>query len=350
MIESSRRNLRIKAGIFFLLKLTLTGLGLWWAFSHVDWNHPVFTHPEAIDYSWLLAGVGTAGLGVILCAIRWWFFLKAQSLRVSIWRSIELTMIGNLFNLVSTAGIGGDAARILLLIRDHPGRKLVVAMAVMMDHLAGMVALALSFFVISAARFEALTEQSRLGRDIIHFSWVWFSGGLGLVALIFICASPPVHRKIHANNRFAKWPFMVQIPLIYDTYRRNWKLTLAGAAFSFALLAAYFASFWCGLRAVGGTTSLTTVVSAMPVIESISSMPVSVAGVGVRESTFQILLKDLANVSAETAVAASLAGFSCNTFWAFLGAFFFLKKRDRVSVAELEEVGKTETETVMSKS
>jgi len=33
-------------------------------------------------------------------------------------------LIGNLFNLLSIGGIGGDAARILLLIRDHPGKKL----------------------------------------------------------------------------------------------------------------------------------------------------------------------------------------------------------------------------------
>ncbi|MFT4175752.1 MAG: lysylphosphatidylglycerol synthase transmembrane domain-containing protein [Luteolibacter sp.] len=341
MSEPSRRKQRFRAGIFFLLKLALTAGGLWWAFSRVDWNHPIFSQPGTLDYPWLFAGIAMAGLSMILCAFRWWFFLKAQSLKVSIWRAIELTMIGNLFNLVSTAGIGGDAARILLLIRDHPGRKLVVAMAVMMDHLAGLVALALVFFAVSAAEFDALTHQSRLGRDIIHFSWFWFSGGLALIALIFICASPPMHRKIHANDRFAKWPFMVQIPLIYDIYRKNWKLSLAGLACSFLLLIAYFASFWCGLRAVGGTTSLGTVVSAMPVIEALSSMPISVAGVGVRESTFQILLHDLANVGAETAIAASLTGFACNTFWALLGAFFFLKKRDRVTVAELEEAGKS---------
>jgi len=79
----------------------------------------------------------------------------------------------------------------------------------------------------------------------------------------------------------------------------------------------------------------------MPVIDAVSSMPISVAGVGVRESTFQVLMKDLAGVTAEIAVAASLAGFACNTLWALLGAFFFLKKRDRMSVTELEEAGNT---------
>jgi hypothetical protein len=90
------------------------------------------------------------------------------------------------------------------------------------------------------------------------------------------------------------------------------------------------------MRAVGGTSSYGTVITAMPVIDSISGMPISVAGVGVREKLFEVLMKDLAGVKPETAVAASLAGFFCNALWAILGAFFFLKKNDRVSVAELK--------------
>jgi hypothetical protein len=49
-------------------------------------------------------------------------------------------------------------------------------------------------------------------------------------------------------------------------------------------------------------------------------------------------LHDLAGVAPETAVAASLAGFACNVLWALLGALFFLKKHDRIAVAELESV------------
>jgi hypothetical protein len=33
-----------------------------------------------------------------------------------------------------------------------------------------------------------------------------------------------------------------------------------------------------------------------------------------------------------------LAGFACNVFWAVLGALFFLKRRDRISVKEMKEV------------
>ena len=326
----------MKAFLIFLLKLALTGLCLWWAFSQVVFDRSIFTRPGAIDYRWLAAGAALAGTSIVFLGLRWWFFLRGQSLPVSLGRAVELTMIDSLFSLASVSGLGGDAARIILLMRDHPGRKLVIAMAVMADHLAGLVSLAILFFIISVARFDALADQSVLGRGVIHFAWFYLGGGLAMVLLIFVCASPPVHRRIHGNGRFARWPVMRQIPELYDVYRRNWKYALGGLAASFLMLGAYFSSYYCGMRAVGGKAEYGAVISAMPVIDSISGMPISVAGVGVREKLFEVLMKDLAGVPPETAVAASLAGFACNVFWAGLGALFFLKKRDRLSVAELE--------------
>jgi uncharacterized membrane protein YbhN (UPF0104 family) len=321
----------------FLLKLGFTCLCLWWVFAQVDVANSVFARPGAVDYRWLAGGTALAGLAVALNAVRWWIFIRAQELCVPVRRAIELTMVGNLFSLVSVGGVAGDAARVLLLIRDHPSRKLVATMSVLVDHLAGMVSLALLFFAVSVARFEALVDQSVLGRGVMTFSWFFMGGGLALIVLISVCASPPMHRRIHANGRFDRWPTLNRLPGIYDIYRRKWPLGLAGVAISVLMLLVYFASFWCGLRAVGGTADAGAVITAMPVIDAVSGLPVTVAGLGVREKLFEVLLGDLVGESAETAVAASLAGFACNTLWALLGAVFFLKKRDRVKLVELEQ-------------
>jgi len=327
----------LKVAVLFLLKLGLTVASLTWAFSQVEWEKSIFSQPGAVDYRWMVAGAGFAGLTVFLTALRWWFFLRAQGLPTGIGRATELTMIGNLFNLVSIGGIGGDAARIVLLIRDHPNSKLVITMAVLVDRLAGMVTMAALFFIISAARFELLADQSALGKGVIRFAWFYMGGGLALVGFFFLCASPPVHRRIHGNDRFARWPVLRRIPEIYDVYRSKWKHTLAGLMVSFVMFFAYFISFWCGLKAVGGSASAGIVITAMPVIDAISGLPVSVAGVGVREKLFEILMHDLAGVPASTAVAASLAGFACNVLWAVCGALFFLKKSDRLHIAELKD-------------
>lgn len=327
----------MKTILIFLLKLALTGLCLWWAFSQVKLDHLIFMNPQELNIVWLLSGIFLAGLSILFQSVRFWFFLKAQNLSISLLRSIELTLIDCFFSLASFSGLGGDAARMLLLMRENPSRKLVISMAVMVDHLAGMISLAALFFMVSATRFDALADQSILGRGVINFVWFYLGGGLGMVVLTFILASPPIHHRIYAKGRFSSWPLMKRIPEAYDVYRKKWKHAIAGLAASFLMFIAYFSSYFCGLRAVGGASSYGDVISAMPVIDAISGLPISVAGVGVREKLFEVLMKDLAEVSPETAVAASIVGFSCNALWALIGAILFLKRRDRLSVLKLKD-------------
>ncbi len=314
----------MKAWLIFILKLALTGLCLWWAFSQVD--RSVFS--GRFDPWWLLGGVALAGVSMGLHGLRWWLFLRAQDLPVSMGRAFELTLIDCLFSLASVSGLGGDAVRIMLLMRDLPGRKLVITLAVTADHLAGMVSLGLFFFAVSVARFEALADPSVLGRGVIQFAWFYLGGGLALVALIFFCASPFGHRLIHGKEeRFKRWPILTRVPHIYDVYRRKWPYALGGVIVSFGMLVAYFSAFYCGLRSAGGNAHYVDVLSAMPVIDAISGMPVSIGGIGVREKLFQVLLHDLAGVPAATAIAASLAGFACQVVWAGVGAVLLLRKR-----------------------
>jgi len=330
----------VKSALIFLLKLVLTIVCLWWAFSGIDGEGTILARPGEIHYGWLAAGVGMAGLSVVLTALRWWVLMKVLDIRVGILRAIELTMIGNLFSLFSVGSLGGDAAKVILLIRDHPGKKLPITMSVLIDHMAGMVTIGLLFFLVSVRGFEDLTSREVLGaqgENILRLAWLYIGGGLLMVGLFFLCASPPLHRRIHANGRLDRWPVMRRIPEIYDTYRRNWKLTLAGLGFSMLMTLAYFTSFWCGLRAVGGDAALGPVMTAMPVIDGLSSIPVSISGIGIRENLFMMLMPALADISKDAARDSSLAGFACNMLWAVLGALFFLKRRDRLSVKEMKE-------------
>ena len=315
--------------LIFLLKLVFTGACLWWAFSQVKLDHTVSSELVRVDHRWIIGGVILAGISIFLQSLRWWFFLRAQALNISVSRCTELTLIDGLFSLASFGGLGGSAARVILLTREYPQRKLVISMAVMVDHLAGMVALAGIFFMLSAPRFDALILQSALGKGVFEFARFYLGGGLLMVAMIFIIASPPVHRLLHAHDSFSQWSAMKRIPEVCDIFRKKWSYTAAGLASSCLMLIVYFSSYFCGLRAIGGLESYYDVVSAMPVIDVMSGLPISISGVGVREKMFEVLMKDLADVPPRTAVAASLVGFFCNMVWALLGACLFMVKKNR---------------------
>lgn len=325
----------MKKWFWFLLKLALTAGCLWWAFSGVDIRSTVFAHPERIDFRWLAAGVALAGAGVFLTAVRWGVCLSAQGVRVPVVRLVELTLIGNLFSTMSVGGWAGDAARVLLLIRREPQRKLAVTVSVLADHACGMVALVLLFVLFTAGRFEALEAQSSLGKGVLRFAYVYLGGGLAVILLGFLATSPLVHGRVHRGGRWIRWEFMKTVPETWDVYRREWRRGLLGTAVGCVMLVPYFLAFWCGMQAVGCGIPAGSALTALPVVDAIASIPVTVSGIGVREKLFVVLLGDLAGIDPSLAVSASLAGFLCHAVWSLVGGVLFLMHRGEVTAREI---------------
>jgi uncharacterized membrane protein YbhN (UPF0104 family) len=264
--------------------------------------------------------------------------LAAQGIKITLWRSVELTLIGNLFNLIAVGSVGSDAARIFLLIRDHPERKLAVTLTVMFDHLVGLIAMSLVFFALTAGRFDALASQSEETKAILKFSWVFFSGGLVFIVLMFVMAAPPIHNRIKAKLVDTRFAMMRKFPEAIDVYRIKWGHALVAIVAGIVMLPIYYASFWCGARAAGSMVEAAPILVAMPVVDMLSAMPLSISGLGVREASMKILMEDLTGMKSDVAVAASLIGFVCTLFWTLLGGLLFLRPRDRASVEVMETV------------
>lgn len=329
----------MKKWLLLLLKLVLTGVCLGWALKEVDWENSVLANPGDLSWSWVFAGILLAGVTVLLTAFRLWVLLLAQGIRISFRRSVELTLIGNLFNLVAVGSLGSDAARIFLLIRDHPERKMAVTLTVMFDHLVGLVAMSIVFFVLTAGRFDALAEQSEETRAILKFAWVFFTGGLVGIFLMFVLSAPPIHNKIKGRLMHTRFAGLRKFPEALDVYRTKWGYALVATIAAIVMLPVFYASFWCGTQAAGADVRVTPVLVAMPVVDMLSAMPVSISGLGVREASLKILMEDLTGMKPDVAVAGSLIGFLCSLFWALAGGLLFLRPTDRVSVEEIKSAG-----------
>ena len=328
----------MKKWLLFALKLALTAACLWWALRGQDFDDSILGRPSEIAWSWLLPGLVLAGVSVFLTALRLWVLLAAAGVRITLWRATELTLIGNLFNLAAVGGLGGGAARIFLLIRDHPERKMAVTMTVMFDHLVGFVAMALVFFALTAGRFDALASQSVETKAIMKFAWVFFMGGVLMVALMFVVSYPPIHRRIHRREAKGRMAFMRRMPEVYDMYRKDWRRALIALAVAIVMLPIFYATTWCGARAAGSDVGLEPVLVAMPVSDMLGALPLSIAGIGVREVSLKILMEDLTGMPPDVAVAAGLIGFFCTLVWALVGGLLFLRPRDRAKVAEIKEL------------
>jgi hypothetical protein len=116
---------------------------------------------------------------------------------------------------------------------------------------------------------------------------------------------------------------LVRFVEAYHLFGHAWPQTLLGLALSAPVMFTFFATWWCAARAFGANVSLADIFSIMPVITVITSFPISISGLGVREELFKNLLGDLAHVPGEIAVLISLTGFTIYVFWSLVGAVIY---------------------------
>ncbi|MBL9131343.1 MAG: flippase-like domain-containing protein, partial [Verrucomicrobiaceae bacterium] len=100
---------------------------------------------------------------------------------------------------------------------------------------------------------------------------------------------------------------------------------LAAVFVSFGCYASIFLTFYCALRAVGGHAPLLDVMTAMPVVDAMSSLPISISGLGVRERTFEALLSGFAGVPEAACVSAAFVGWLFSVAWGLVGGLIFLQ-------------------------
>ena len=99
---------------------------------------------------------------------------------------------------------------------------------------------------------------------------------------------------------------------------------MISAARSFPLWAAYCGVFYCAARAFAVQVPFLSFAGVTAIADAIASLPISVAGLGVREQAFQSLLLQWHQVPPAASVALSLTGFVILLAWAMIGAGWML--------------------------
>jgi len=307
--------------LFWVFHDPKTRAGMWTALGHAE--HHV---------GWLVAGFLAYGVVEFLAAFRWFILLRVQDVKLPPWRVGALLMLGIFFNMFMPGGTGGDLLKIYFLLKEIPTKKAAGVLAVLMDRLIGLMGLILVASVIMAMQYDWLKSTP----DSRHLTWVLLL--ILLCSLAFIVSSFLITGLGLAHKLPARMPMrdrFIEVSVAYNVYARAWPSSLVALVASFGVHFASFTVFVCAARALSVHTgspgepliSLGALYTVMPIILTIAAMPISVAGTGVREVLFVLLLGPLCGVSKADATMLSLTGFMLMAIWAVVGGLIYLLYR-----------------------
>ncbi len=284
------------------------------------------------NWPWMLAGVTFAFLSLFLTAVRWHIILRGQVPELPFSIVLRTEIISAFFNISSVGVVGGDTYKIMSLSRRLPGQTMPVSVSLVLDHLTGLLSVAVLFAVCMLARASHWSELGYDLRMLITGYSMYLGGAVVGLVLSWISFKPSLLEwgrrtfpRTMGNPRLAS--LIARLTRIHDVAARLWRRTLSASVVSTGMHAAFFMSFYCGLRAVEGVAPVLDVLTAMPIVDAAASLPVSISGLGVRERTFEALLAGLANVPEAVGVSASLAGWIFNLFWGIVGGVMFLREK-----------------------
>jgi glycosyltransferase 2 family protein len=303
----------MKKIIVTLLQLIVTVALLYWVFHDPARRAQVAlalfgdeTHAR-VDYRWILAAILAYMVVAIAALARWQILLKVQQIHLSIPRVAGLFYIGLFYNQFLPGGTGGDIVKTYLLLKEVPGKKMGALLSVMFDRLIGLIALITITSVLIALRFNFLSRTPDTKQLLYGLMIILGSAVLALLSSFLISGLGLVHRLPH---RFPGREKLIELTAAYHLYARHWIATLTAFGVSLVCHLATFLTFFCVARAFteSAGVGLVDFFSIMPIERTVSSLPISLAGIGWREKVLQVLLSQLCDV--DEGVAALIGSMS----------------------------------------
>jgi uncharacterized protein (TIRG00374 family) len=333
--------LRRRLGL--ILQTLVSALIIAWLMRIVDW-HQVWSNVRTMDPVWIAAGLACFTPVLLIVSWRWRMLLGVHGVHLSYWRIFELTMISQFFSAMGIGTTGGDVIKIFYAARAVPQRQAAVAFTVIVDRVIGMVALLLFGVALSIPNLGLLLSQHETRVATATF---YLFALVGVTASLLACIGPFVVKVQTLRSLVKKLPLIHRGASLFMVYEH----TARAFGTNFLALAGSLPSHVCGtlmgycvLRAMHlqPAPDFLAACGIIAIVNMLIALPVSVAGLGVRESLY-IMFLALLGVDRDHAFAFSITCFALNLLWSLAGGpFYFLYRHETHTpppdVAEVEPI------------
>jgi len=261
-----------------------------------------------INFLYFFTSVGLYILTIYISTLRWHLLTGISSKHpiISIKKLFSLYMIGCFFNTMLPGVISGDTLRIYYLYKETGNSKVSFGSPFLDRYTgyAGMLFIGLIGFSFSY-KFIKYTP----------IKWVIPSIVIAFIIGSFIVFSLKIGKKFSVLENF------------YDYIIEFFKMKyLILKSFSLSVLIQFIViiSVYVIAKGIKAEVSLLELFFFLPIIATITTIPISISGIGVRESAFMLLFGTV-GIKPEVAATISFTWFLSYVIGSLPGAIFYLK-------------------------
>jgi uncharacterized protein (TIRG00374 family) len=297
-----------KKHLSLILRFAIAGLACWFVFKDFD----VATLVRLRVFTLLLA-VGLFAGGVCLIGFRWWVFLRAQAIRIPVLLAIKLTFVGQFFTNFMPSSVGGDIARAWYITRYTP-KKMQAVIGVAADRIIGLISTAIlavfSYFIFlkdpidfsQIIRKESGSFFENRSASLPHVLLVVIIlVGFGFILSCFFdfkgLSRKSFRSLAHVSGQFKE---------VLRVYVHHPWILVFGLGLTIFLQSIVIFSLWLIGQNLGMSSGIQYYFIFFPMMWVISSLPLSIAGLGIMEGGLVLLFVQFTGAEEDAAKALAL--------------------------------------------
>jgi len=308
-------SVRVRAVVGLILRLLIAAALIYWVLRKANLRVALQTLSQS--ELWAIAGgMVLMFANLVLKAWKWQVLLRADEIHFSLPKLTILYFIGTFFNTFLPTNVGGDVKRVYD-VAAMTSRGSSALASVFMDRGTTTYLVLLYGVIVILARWELLGGAAICGPVLVAFL-----GALATVPLAIVAAPVLTRRRIGIVPE----GWMRKLDTLTTTVLRlcrNPLLLLVAFVLSLASLVAIGAMYWVVIAGLGITAPVEAVVVVVPMVLAITSLPLSINGIGLREGAFIYLLTRY-GVTASAAMAVSLGVFALIVIAGLCGGLLFV--------------------------
>ena len=329
--------MKAKQAAFLVAKIIFAAAVITWLFHKID-AHRVWLSVRDARRVPIFFGLLLWLFTIVVAGWRWDRLLRIFNIKIPLRSLTSVVPIAQFFSMFLPGTAGDDLTRMLYISRLAPGRVGEACTTVLLDRFIGLTSvLFLALFCVPWQWSLLSTSSQTYWMAVVILS----AGAFVCVGgAIFFLGGHPTHRWFEKHLRLR------QAHSLRDEAARIWGLLcnhkmLVAKVISAALLTQllHCVIFYLAGVSVGIESPILLWLGFVPIVLAANALPITIAGIGIRDYLLVLFLGVIAHVDRESAFATSFVMLSLILMICLLGGVLYIFYRPKSKPKPSDEIG-----------